>query len=364
MKIVFICGSAEPGKDGVGDYTRRLCGALIRSGHVAVLLSLCDNHVSNYVEEMQEIEQTVVPTHRIPKKTSICQRLIWAQELISQQQPNWISLQFVPYSFNSKGLPLWLPSFLKKLKGKHNWHIMFHELWLGIEREATFKNKCIGFLQKRIIKAIIKSIDPKVIHTQAKIYQYYLSKLKIEANYLPLFGNIAVSGSKKSKFDCIVFVVFATIHDKAPFGNFVADLKKELEQSNKTSKFIFIGRNGSLLSSWTALLEENEIEFEILGPCSEETISELLSNGSYGISTTPYKLSDKSGVVAAYREHQLPILSIAKPWIDIEDISIEFDDIITYQKESIKLSTAVQMEQNSLNSVCNLFLNSLHLSIL
>jgi hypothetical protein len=24
IKILFICGSLEPGKDGVGDYTRRL----------------------------------------------------------------------------------------------------------------------------------------------------------------------------------------------------------------------------------------------------------------------------------------------------------------------------------------------------
>lgn len=26
MTILFLCGSLEPGRDGVGDYTRRLAG--------------------------------------------------------------------------------------------------------------------------------------------------------------------------------------------------------------------------------------------------------------------------------------------------------------------------------------------------
>ena len=42
MKILFFCGSAEPGKDGVGDYTRRLCGELLRIGHETQILSLFD----------------------------------------------------------------------------------------------------------------------------------------------------------------------------------------------------------------------------------------------------------------------------------------------------------------------------------
>jgi hypothetical protein len=33
MKLLFLRGSIEPGKDGVGDYTCRLCGALIAEGH-------------------------------------------------------------------------------------------------------------------------------------------------------------------------------------------------------------------------------------------------------------------------------------------------------------------------------------------
>ena len=361
MKILFICGSAEPGNDGVGDYTRRMCGEFIRSGHQTQIVSLCDLYLNSCFNEKQLIEDTEVLVHRIPLSTTNLQRFIWTQNIINIFKPDWISLQFVPYSFHSKGLPFWLPKFLKKLKGSHQWQIMFHELWIGIEREATFKNKCVGFLQKRIICRLKKSINPNVVHTQAKIYQYYLSKIAIKSNYLPLFGNIAVTASKKNNSELITFVVFATIHNKAPFEKFIIDLKKEMENANKSLKFVFIGRNGDLLDSWISILDHYRIEYELLGPSSEETISQVLIDGSYGISTTPYKISDKSGVVAAMRNHQLPIISIAKPWIDIDDITIKFDDIIQYKKEDLIFNLPSKMENNSLISVCNLFLNSIHL---
>ena len=46
MKFAFICGSLEPGRNGVGDYTRRLAGELAAQGHECLLVSLNDvDHV-------------------------------------------------------------------------------------------------------------------------------------------------------------------------------------------------------------------------------------------------------------------------------------------------------------------------------
>ena len=358
MNFLFICGSAEPGKDGVGDYTRRLCGELSRTGHQAQILSLCDKHASRFFTETQFVEENPFIVSRIPMGSSYNQQMAWSQEILKTAQVDWISLQFVPYSFNSKGLPFWLPGFLNKLKGKHQWHFMFHELWIGIEREATFKKKCIGFLQKRIIRKLEKSIAPKVVHTQSKIYQYYLSKLAIASHYLPLFGNVSVTAYKNENPEFVRIVVFATIHDKAPFEDFIIDLKKELKHMHKESKFIFIGRHGALLGTWTNILELYAIEYELLGASSEDKISEVLINSDYGISSTPYKISDKSGVLAAMREHQLTVISVSKPWIDQEDISVSFDDIIQYQKENLSLIKQTETGMNSLSSVCDVFLKS------
>lgn len=360
MKILFICGSAEPGKDGVGDYVRRLCGELSRTGHTAQILSLCDKDAGRFFTETQWIEDSPVIVSRIPIYSSYNQQMVWAQEILKEANPDLISLQFVPYSFNSKGLPFWLPGFLNKLKGKHQWHFMFHELWIGIERETTFKNKCIGFLQKKIIRKLEKNIAPKVVHTQSKIYQHYLSKLGIKSHYLPLFGNVSVTASKNENPELVRIVVFATIHDKAPFEDFIIDLKKELEHLRKESKFVFVGRHGAILRNWINILELYSVEYELFGASSEGKISEILINSDYGISSTPYKISDKSGVVAAMHEHQLPVISVAKPWIDQEDISVSFDDIIHYQKENLSLIKPSKTGINSLSRVCDVFLKTIH----
>ena len=356
MKILFLCGSAEPGKDGVGDYTRRLCGELIRRGHQAQILSLCDKHSDAFVSQIQIIEKTEVLVSRIPTKATYSQRLSYTQEIVQEFTPHWISLQFVPYSFNPKGLPFWLPSFLKNIKGEHKWHVMFHELWVGIEKGVSLKYECIGFLQKILIRLIEKRIKPNVIHTQSKIYKDYLRLIRIEANYLPLFGNIPVSAIKNSSSNQVVFVVFATIHDNAPFEDFIIDLKNFKELNFKDLKFIFIGRHGDELSTWSKVLDFHNIYYDLLGPNEADKISQVLMDANYGISTTPFKISDKSGVVAAMREHNLHIICVAKPWVDKKDTSISFDDIIQYRKGINSLIQFSDVANYSLISSCSDFL--------
>jgi len=359
MKILFLCGSAEPGKDGVGDYTRRLCGELIRTGHQAQIVSLCDKQVPCLLIHTQIIEDTPVLVSRIPISTSYSQRLTWTQEIVIKVAPDWISLQFVPYSYHPKGLPFWLSGFLMKLKGEHQWQIMFHELWIGIEKEASFKYKCIGFIQKQLIRKINKNIAPKQVYTQAKIYQHYLNKINIKGYYLPLFGNVSVTATKNRNSELSVFVVFATIHDKAPFEDFIIDLQKVMQEKKEEIKFIFIGRNGNLLTSWTAILDQYTIKYEVLGRSTEIEISQILMNGDFGISSTPYKISDKSGVLAAMREHQLPIINVAKPWMDQDVLAISFEDIVHYKKGNLPLNKFSGTADNSLKNVCLSFFKTI-----
>ena len=45
MKIAFLCGSLEPGFDGVGDYVRMLASEVIVQGHQAVIVAINDTHL-------------------------------------------------------------------------------------------------------------------------------------------------------------------------------------------------------------------------------------------------------------------------------------------------------------------------------
>jgi hypothetical protein len=52
----------------------------------------------------------------------------------------------------------------------------------------------------------------------------------------------------------------------------------------------------------------------VLGLQSSETVSKVLADASHGISTTPIELADKSGSIAAMREHGLPVICLSNPW--------------------------------------------------
>lgn len=367
MNILFICGSAEPGKDGVGDYTRRLCGELLRNGHNIRILAICDNHSTSFTSINQFAEGSEIVVHRIPVASSIKQRILWSQGILSEFQPDWISLQFVPYSFNPKGLPFWLPSFLNKLKGNHKWHIMFHELWIGMDSNATFKSKCIGFLQKKIVLRILK--ENKIVNTQTDLYQSKISDLGYNAQILPLFSNIIKNEESNIEITSdnleLKFCLFGSIHHGAPVEKFIEDLKQSLSllQDIRTLKFIFIGNCGSAIEEWKKVLSINKINFEITGFVTDLEISNLLSRCQYGISTTPYLLNQKSGSLAAMYDHQLPVLCVARNW-EVKDFNQgSFLNLINYEdEESITIflnKKFIVSNDNNLECVGTKFLNGL-----
>ena len=357
MRIIFVCGSIEPGNDGVGDYTRRICGELIRTGHDTRVLSLCDQHHITFSIEKQYIEGTEVEVFRIPKTTSNKQRYILAQTSINNFKPDWISLQYVPYSFNPKGLPFWLPSFLKKIRGNHQWHIMFHELWLGIDGESSFKHKCIGKLQQLIVKKIIYKLNSKVNNTQNKLYQFHLQSHTIVAGILPIFGNIPFTALKKEEIAFTQFVLFGTLHYGAPFKDFIEDLLNPNNKFVKPLKFVFIGDNGVELSNFTSVLKSYTINYEVLGIQSETNISQVLFDSDFGISTTPYFQTEKSGVYAAYREHQLNTICVSRKWTPQNGQYI-IPKIIKYEKNNLKL-IPMDIEIVDLSQVAKQFINSI-----
>lgn len=357
MKIIFLCGSLEPGQDGVGDYTRRLSGELIKLGHQVRIIALCDYQAICFNTENQMVEETRVIVNRIPVSIINNQRFIWVENILKEYGPDWISLQFVPYSFNSKGLPFWLPSFLKKLKSKYKWHIMFHELWLGIDIESSFKHKCIGQFQQLIIKKIFVNIKPNLVSTQNKLYQFFLESHNIKVDLLPICGNIRTTALKNKTIKFIQFVLFGTIQTGAPFGDFIIDLVSNKINFIKPIKFIFIGKNGSELFYYTTILDNYNICYEVMGLQSENVISQVLIDSDFGISTTPYFQTEKSGVYAAYREHKLTTISVSREWTPTKGQYI-VPNIIKYEKNNLNI-IEVDFNVFNLNSMAKQFINSI-----
>jgi glycosyltransferase involved in cell wall biosynthesis len=319
MNIIFICGALEPGKDGVGDYTRRLGCELKRQGHHIYAIAINDKYINKEIYEKQKDEGAEISVLRLPANWPANRRFGIAKEWITKKDPEWISLQFVPYSFHSKGLPFLIPNKLIELGRNLKWHIMFHELWNGMNDGVSLKLKILGYFQKGIIKSLLKKLEPEIINTQTRIYQWQLEKLGYSAGYLPLFSNISekahsINNSKDLVNQRLSLVLFGAIHPDAPIIRFVEELQKLSASINLAVILKFVGRNGPEKFVWEKIFKAKNFEVHDYGEKAPEEISEILSESSIGVSTTPFLLAEKSGSIAAMKAHGLPVICVSSSW--------------------------------------------------
>jgi hypothetical protein len=250
-------------------------------------------------------------------------KLVFAKAYIDDFDPDWLSLQFVIFGYHPKGLPFGLGRKLAILGEGMRWHIMFHEIWVGIALEESEKLIWWGKLQRYLIKTLLLSLKPGVIHTQTVLYQQLLGKLGFNAGYLPLFGNIPIYDNSKIKYgsDClqidskeINFIVFGAIHLGAPIDKFAREASVYSQKKNIPVILTFIGRCGPEQDRWYNIWRSEGLNAKIMGEQTPEKISEVLTNSTMGISATEIEVIEKSGSYAAMREHGLPVLSVAKSW--------------------------------------------------
>ena len=128
---------------------------------------------------------------------------------------------------------------------------MFHELWVGMDTNASFKSRCIGFLQQKIVVKILKNLNNSVVNTQTNLYQQKISNLGYSSQLLPIFSNISRTNivdtiSFKKNCNDIRFGLFGGIHFGAPVQLFINAFQLELKKTKgAVLKFVFIGNCGT-----------------------------------------------------------------------------------------------------------------------
>lgn len=315
--IILICSSLEPGHDGVGDYARRLAAALIKAGHNCAVLSLADRQVAQQQVGTQEADGVDVPVMRLASAIEIKQRFALAKIWVDELNPEWLSLQFVPFGYHPKGLKIGLSKLLLGFGNGRKWHMMFHELWVGIADEESQKLKWWGKAQRMLIKSLVKNLKPAIIHTQTGLYHTLLVKLGFKAAYLPLYGNIPVIGEGKQgeiQKDRIDFVIFGAIHDRAPIAAFAREAALYQHANQIPISLTIMGRGNSEQERWASEWQKAGLTLHLNKELLPGRISEILSASTIGLSATALAVIEKSGSYAAMRDHGLPVISVSKPW--------------------------------------------------
>jgi hypothetical protein len=323
MRILFVCGSLQPGKDGVGDYSMRLSDSLSKSGHPSACLAINDRFVSKkqcLSQKLAQINDHQLDTEvsfRFSAQASWIKRIQAVKSLIHSWQPDWISLQFVPYAFSSYGIPLLFTLLLRQLKGEWQWHIMFHELWLG--RGTNIRDSMLSICQELLVKNIISTLRPSINQTTIFRYVDLLATSNIKASILPLHSNIPVAEINETfneDSNIWTFVFFGSIDDQwqtEPFFTYIEQAR--LQRRISICRFIHIGHtnvHGKLkwasISSSYVKNRYPAFQFFALGPLDSLSVSRFLSRADFGVSMAPLQWIGKSGSVAAMIEHGLPVI--------------------------------------------------------
>ncbi len=320
MQLTFLCGSLEPGQDGIGDYTRRLAASCRAQGVQANIIALHDRHAQEVWEE-----QAPLPLLRLPRALSWDDKLSHLQPVMDRIRPDWLSLQYSPYSFYPRGLATPLNPLFQFISSGRRLHIMFHEIWIGLATGDTWRHRLAGKWQRHTLHRFLGKNKPHRIHTHTPLYRDQLQALGYAVELLPLFGNIDRSIDANAKSEAIrlirshlpgwdadntrLLLFFGTLHREWDPATFARQINASQSARSGKIAILHTGHNAHP-GQWTAFKEklDTRIATGSLGPQPAPVISSLLSLADFGLTTTPETHLYKSGTIAAMHEHGLPIM--------------------------------------------------------
>jgi hypothetical protein len=324
VRIVVITGGLELNKDGVGDYTRWLATEAVRQGASCRLLALADRHLSSVVTGCDDGIETL----RLPFTMPWSERLRAAAQFLESSPADWLSLQFVPYSFQRWGVAAKLVRALPELVGRSRLHVMFHEIW--IDGAGSARRRLVSAAQRRTVVALA-SFPGALLHTSNLTYQHALAEQGVRAARLPLFGSVpvadgnatawlapllshagcdALSGSPAVRRQWWLFAMFGTLHPVWPPQPLLDELQAAAAAAGRRVAIVSAGRLGAGESVWDEMSATygSQIPMLRLGEQPVQRISELLNSADFGIATTPLALVGKSATVAAMFDHGVPVV--------------------------------------------------------
>jgi hypothetical protein len=331
VKFVFLCSCSEPGHSGVGDYSRRLAEELLRKGHHVTVVGLCEQSVSGdvFVSECTESSSHMSPlsTFRVQSDTTWKNRMNALCSFLSRERPDIISLQYVPYAFQPRGLPFRLGKLLRGITPQGSrWHMMFHEICIGLGEDCTWKHRAIGWIQKRIAAGLVRNLRPIAVHSHAAPYIDILRNLGVDAKPLFLFSNIPTSAKQvipdhlpllRDKQSFVDFAFFGTVHPDWN-ANRVVELVTQIGKTRELSpRIIAIGRGGRFSATTWETFRNAGVDVIETGLIDDKSVAAYLSNCDIGLSGYPPDLIQKSSAAATMADHGLNILVPRAPmWAD------------------------------------------------
>ena len=235
------------------------------------------------------------------------QRVEEARARLTKFAPDWLSLQFVCYGFHPRGFVNRVAPHLRNVVAGWPLQIMFHELWIGEEARASWKDRLIGWAQRQGVLRLLRSLHVEIVHTSNSAYVHLLKQRGVVARELPLFGALPLPPAVASRTgEGLTFVFFGSLHPVWP----AEPLFTYLRELGARITLVHVGRMGSGEALWNRLMQQYEsvLSFRRMGELPPVRIAEVFATADFGIATTPWAIIGKSASVAAMLDAGLPVI--------------------------------------------------------
>jgi glycosyl transferase family 4 len=329
MKVAIICSGAEPGRDGVGDYSVRLGAALVAQGHRVLIIAERDFAVS--AAHPVNGEREGVPVLRLPASVSSEHRARALADALDRFAADWVIVQFVCWGFADHGVldpPL---SALTAVLSGRRLAIYCHELWLGLERGASLRHRLWGRRQRKSILRFLSGLQPTLVMTSNTVYADVLRHFGWCSRMVPLFSNIPYHPEGGAKFlsllaeragqplwsarsEIVMVAVFGSLdHPRWHPQAALRWVSTEAQRRNRKVLLVVVGRRSPRDERFAQRLASEVGSFAralVLGEVTPEVVSGMLQEADIGLPACDWLRLGKSGVAAAMTAHGLPMLVV------------------------------------------------------
>lgn len=324
MRIAFMTGGLEPGRDGVGDYTTSLAREMIGRGHDCRILAVRDRYVDQVWEETSKTVSFLRLSTSLDWQT--CCSKVRAD--LDRFAPEWLFVQFVPYAYQDKGLFVEFGRRLPEMAQGLRTAIMFHELWIGEFVGASLKETLMGALQRRLLLRLVDRLHPEFLYTSNDAYRALLAQYGLTAELLQMFGAIPPVGERagewlyaqlrevglpicsenRGKFH--LFGLFGAIYPTWNYVPLLASLERLAGELGRPTALIAAGHTGPGRPLWDDLARRyaDRFTFLHLGEQPPGRLSAFFNEIDCGLSATPHNIAGKSSAIAAMLEHGLSVI--------------------------------------------------------
>ena len=328
MRIALIVGSAEPGRDGIGDHARILAAELNRRGHIAWVLAVSDMHVDEPGGSKSLVGDSEVTALRIPANTSSFRRFTLARAALDNAEVEGVLYDFSPTQYEKRGLIWPVARDMAALAYGRARALLVHEYSLGSERGAGLKRRLWGRAQGYGFRRFTRSINGLRIATTNPLYARLLERDGHSATIVPLYGNIPVLPAPAENwcharlreadiepkgtrgFYCAGF--FGGLYGGAELAPAMAMLRDAAKAADGRLAILSVGHLGateSLWRDWQGKFADDAV-FLALGQRESGEVSAYIHGLDLGLNTVSQVLAGKSGSLAAFLDHGLPTLML------------------------------------------------------